>query len=91
MLHIVAYDIAEPRRLTQVARICEDFGLRVQFSVFEMRLSPERFDRFWYLVQAAIDPAEDRIVAYRLDARTAKQTRTAGKMVCSEQVVCYLV
>jgi len=38
-----------------------------------------------------IDEEEDRIVAYRIDARSAKETLTAGTMVCSEKVVCYLV
>ena len=32
--HLVAYDIADPRRLRKVARACEDLGLRRQFSVF---------------------------------------------------------
>jgi CRISPR-associated protein Cas2 len=29
---LVAYDIADPKRLRRVARACEDFGLRKQFS-----------------------------------------------------------
>jgi CRISPR-associated protein Cas2 len=32
--YLVAYDIADPRRLRKVARACEDFGMRRQFSVF---------------------------------------------------------
>ena len=38
-----------------------------------------------------IDEAEDRVVAYKVDARCARETLTAGVMVCSERVVCYLV
>jgi CRISPR/Cas system-associated endoribonuclease Cas2 len=38
-----------------------------------------------------MDEDEDRIVAYKLDARCAKDTETAGTMVCSEKAVCYLV
>ena len=33
---------------------------------------------------------EDRIVAYKIDAKCAKETLSAGQMVCSEKVVCYL-
>ena len=46
---LVSYDIAgtESRegaaRLRRVAKICEQYGERVQHSVFECRLSPERF------------------------------------------------
>ena len=38
-----------------------------------------------------IDDSEDRIVAYRIDAKSARNTMTAGTMVCSEKAVCYLV
>jgi CRISPR/Cas system-associated endoribonuclease Cas2 len=38
-----------------------------------------------------INENEDRIVAYKIDARSAKQTMTAGTMVCSDRVICYLV
>jgi hypothetical protein len=38
-----------------------------------------------------IDEEEDRVVAYKIDARSAKETLTAGRMVCSEKAVCYLV
>ena len=37
------------------------------------------------------DEEHDRLVAYRLDASSAIRTMTAGTMVCSEKVVCYLI
>lgn len=91
MLTLVAYDICEPRRLSRVARICEDYGGRVQYSLFECRLEERDFEDFWLKLLDEIDEGEDRIVAYKVDARSAKQTLTAGTMVCSEKVVCYLV
>lgn len=91
MLAIVGYDISAPKRLHHVAKICEDFGVRVQYSLFECRLEEKEFDRFWDQLLGAIDPNEDRLVAYKIDARCAKDTRTAGTMVCSEKVVCYLL
>ncbi len=91
MLSLVAYDISNPKRLRQVARICEDYGVRVQYSIFECRLEEAEFARFWNQLLAEIDPAEDRIVAYKIDARSARETLTAGTMVCCEKVICYLV
>lgn len=91
MLNIVAYDITEPRRLARVAKICEAYGVRVQYSLFECRLRPEEFDELWLKILEVIDEGEDRVVSYPLDARCAKDTVTAGTMVCSEQAVCYLV
>ena len=91
MLTLVAYDIADPRRLARVARVCEDFGVRVQYSLFECRLEEKDFDTLWLSLLEEINEREDRLVAYKIDARSAKQTLTAGTMVCSEKVVCYIV
>lgn len=91
MLTVVAYDISDTKRLARVARICEDYGMRVQYSVFECRLDEAEFADFWLKLLLEIDETEDRMVAYKIDARSAKETLTAGTMVCSEKVVCYLV
>ncbi len=91
MLTLLAYDICDPKRLARVARICEDYGVRVQYSVFECRLDEDEFTDFWLKLLEVIHAKEDRLVSYRIDARSAKETLTAGTMVCSEKVVCYLV
>jgi CRISPR-associated protein Cas2 len=91
MLTLLAYDICEPKRLARVARICEDYGVRVQYSLFECRLKEEEFEDFWLKLLEEIDEAVDRLVAYKIDAKSAKQTHTAGTMVCSEKVVCYVI
>jgi CRISPR-associated protein Cas2 len=91
MLTLIAYDIADPKRLARVAKTCEDYGVRVQYSVFECHLEPDEFDTLWLTLLDLIDEKEDRLVAYKLDARCARLTETAGTMICSERVVCYLV
>ena len=91
MLSLVAYDITSAKRLAKVARVCEDYGVRVQYSLFECRLEEKEFREFWLRLTGEIDPTEDRVVAYKIDAKCAKDTLTAGTMVCSEKVVCYLV
>lgn len=91
MLILLGYDIANPKRLHKVAKTCEDFGLRVQYSFFECHLTPQEFDRLWNRLLEIIREDEDRLVAYRIDATSAKRTLTAGTMVCAEKVVCYLI
>ncbi len=91
MLTILAYDISDPKRLAKAAKICEDYGVRVQYSIFECCLDQEAFNDLWLKLLEVIDEDEDRLVAYKLDARSAKETETAGTMVCSEKAVCYLV
>ena len=50
MLVLVTYDVytldeGGKKRLRQVARACEDFGQRVQFSVFEIEVDPAQWTR----------------------------------------------
>jgi CRISPR-associated protein Cas2 len=91
MLIVVAYDISDPKRLAKAAKICEDFGVRVQYSIFECHLDQDAFNDLWLKLLDVVDEEEDRLVAYKLDARCAKEIETAGTMVCSEKAVCYLV
>lgn len=91
MLYLIAYDIANPKRLARIASVCEDYGVRVQYSLFECHLEPRQMESLWLSLLDEIDDSEDRIVAYSMDSRCARDTRTAGTMVCAEKVVCYLV
>jgi len=91
MLTLVAYDIADDKRLRAVAKVCEDYGVRVQYSVFECQLEENEFADLWLKLLEEINEKEDRLVAYKIDARSAKETLTAGTMVCCEKAVCYLI
>ncbi len=71
---------AAPRRFRKVAHVCEDFGLRVQKSVFECWLEKERFDRLWKALLAEIDKQHDSLVAYTLDTTATKARQQAGNM-----------
>lgn len=90
MLSLIAYDITDAKRLHKVAKICEDWGVRVQYSVFECRLEAAAFDRFWEDLRSAVDQSTDRLVAYKICLNCAREIRTAGKMVLSEKVVAYV-
>lgn len=55
MLVLVSYDVevTSPgggRRLRRIARACQDYGQRVQFSVFEVEIAPDQ----WVLLRARL-------------------------------------
>lgn len=79
MLRVIAYDIADPRRLRRLANICADFGVRVQKSVFEFWLDEERFDELWRRLCAAMNAEEDVLIAYALDEKAARRRRSHGQ------------
>lgn len=90
MLALIAYDITDPKRLAKIARHCEDYGVRVQYSVFECRLEAELFSRFWDELVALLDPTSDRLVAYRVCHACAKEIHLAGTMSTTSQAVAYV-
>ncbi len=90
MLILVAYDITDAKRLKKVADCCKDFGVRVQYSVFECRLEADKFNLFWKRLTALVDPKEDRLVAYPIHGADRHKIRTYGTMILSEAVVAYV-
>lgn len=90
MLHVVAYDISSPLRLKRAAKKCEDFGTRIEKSLFECDLGSEDFGRFWDELSGIIDPAEDFLVAYPVCAGCEKAIRTAGVVRRPEKPLAYI-
>ena len=71
---LLTYDIAHTDgagalRLRKIARVCEKYGERVQFSVFECRLSRTRFERMMGEVQDVIDIQQDSVIVYRFSGK----------------------
>ena len=90
MLTLVAYDITCPKRLHRVAKVCEDWGMRVQYSVFECRLEADAFDRFWSELSEVINPKNDRLVAYKICTKCAREIHSQGVQEHYEKVVAYV-
>ncbi len=90
MLTLVAYDITCPKRLAKVARLCEDHGFRIQYSVFECRLPAHQFQDFWQQLLQLIDHETDRLVAYHICATCAKDILTAGPVTLSTTHITYV-
>lgn len=64
--YVVSYDIESDKRRTKIAKTLEDFGQRVQFSVFECRLNPKDFVRMRERVKDLIHRETDSLIVYRL-------------------------
>ena len=71
MFVLVSYDVATAtkegrRRLRRVAKVCLDYGQRVQNSVFECQVDPERWTRLRLRLLEEYNPNEDSIRFYFL-------------------------
>jgi CRISPR-associated protein Cas2 len=60
--HLIAYDIANPRRLRRVCKIMEGYGERLQYSVFISDLSPSELVHARAEVEEAMLMTEDSVV-----------------------------
>ena len=83
MMVLVSYDVATTtkagrRRLRRVARICENFGQRVQNSVFECLLDPSEWVGVKNKLLAAYEPEEDSLRFYYLGAKWRKRVEHHG-------------
>lgn len=79
--YLVAYDIAHPKRLRKVARTCEDFGLRRQFSVFFCRLSPTDMVRLRTRLYEVMDLQQDQVLILPLCSRCAASVEALGRPI----------
>ena len=84
--YLVAYDICEPKRLRKVARTCEDFGFRRQYSVFLCRLSATDLVRLKSRLYDIIKLDEDQVLFVPVCNRCAEQIEALGRPVAKHDV-----
>ncbi len=77
--YLICYDIAEPKRLQKVARMMEDFGVRVLYSVFECYLTPVQLEALRRSVEPLLDPLEDSIRYYVICERCESKIEHLGR------------
>ncbi len=80
MLTVIAYDVTDDRRRTRVSNFLEDYGTRVNYSVFECELERDEFAQVQAQLTDLIDNHKDRIVFYRLCEGCRMRRSTIGAM-----------
>lgn len=76
--YVICFDIRDETRLTRVADTLENFGVRVQRSVFECYLSQREVAMLWKRLCQVADLAEDQIRYYQLCPRDMKRIAIDG-------------
>jgi CRISPR-associated protein Cas2 len=79
MLWLICYDVVDNRRRQKLAKYLEQYGQRVQYSVFECPLAEEQLnqllERRWLPL---LNLREDSLRIYPLDARAKRRSRVYG-------------
>jgi len=80
---VVSYDVSttDPRgqtRLRRVAKVCKDYGQRVQYSVFECSVDPAQWAFLRSKLLKEIDPDKDSVRFYFLGAKWRNRVEHVG-------------
>jgi len=83
MLVLISYDVNTQdadgkKRLRHIARQCENWGQRVQFSVFECLVDPAQWTALRAKLLTIMDPEKDSLRFYFLGANWRKRIEHAG-------------
>jgi CRISPR-associated protein Cas2 len=76
---VVCYDVPADRRRTRIAKCLDDYGGRVQYSVFEMVLDHQLFDKMVAELSELIDPCEDRVIVFPVCAACCRKAVFLGQ------------
>ena len=88
---LVCYDIIEDKRRQRVANILEDYGERVQYSVFECYLDKEHFEIMKERIKEEIEETEDKVGFYFFCDQCIKKREYLGRQEISQQSEVYIV
>ena len=83
MMVLITYDVSTEtdggkRRLRRVARACQDFGQRVQYSVFECEVDPAQWVKLRARLLKEIDATTDSLRFYQLGANWRPRVEHVG-------------
>ena len=83
MCVLVTYDVSTitpegRRRLRRVARVCKNFGQRVQYSVFECEVNDTQWVRLKHDLLEEMNPHEDSLRFYFLGEDVTKRVEHYG-------------
>lgn len=83
MLVLVTYDVRTESeggqsRLRRIAKLCQDFGQRVQYSVFECLVDPAQWTTFKQQLIAEMDQDQDSLRFYFLGSNWKRRIEHVG-------------
>lgn len=89
MNYLACYDIADPRRLRRTAKVMERYGIRVQYSFFEMSISEEKLEAMIREIKQEIDLKEDKFYLYPIcvDCKQKVIIDGTGEMLSLERFI----
>ena len=92
--YLICYNISDDKRLRRVFKICKDYGLHLQYSVFESDLSQMERNELERKLAAEINIREDQVLLVELGPATGRGERVIdalGRPYTKIDASCYVV
>lgn len=87
---VVSYDISDDRRRRKVMKAMEDFGRRVQYSVFECTLQPAELEKLKRRLKPWAKAPDDSIRFYFIGAEDVHRIQILGAGKVTEEKVYFI-
>ncbi len=87
---LVSYDISDDKRRSKAAKTLEDFGTRVQYSVFECRLLPPQIEKLKKRLKPFVRESQDTIRFYFIGAEDVGRTVVIGAGSITEERIFFI-
>ncbi|MCM8822698.1 MAG: CRISPR-associated endonuclease Cas2 [Candidatus Omnitrophica bacterium] len=78
MFFIISYDIPDDKRRNKVSQTLENYGTRVQYSVFECIIEKEMFEELKDRLKGIIKLEEDSVRFYQLCETCLRKVEISG-------------
>jgi CRISPR-associated protein Cas2 len=90
MMVLVSYDVSTidrlgARRLRRVAKICQNYGQRVQYSIFECIVDPAQWTQMRELLIEVIDEKQDSLRFYFMGSNWKHRVEHIGAKEAVDQ------
>ncbi|PWH18352.1 MAG: CRISPR-associated endonuclease Cas2 [Ardenticatenia bacterium] len=79
MFILVSYDIPDDRRRVRLAKVLQDYGERVQYSVFECDLTQKQLQQMVREVRQVISDEQDSVRVYLLCRECVGRIQAFGR------------
>ncbi len=78
--YLICYDIADPRRLRFVSKVLSNWGIRIQYSIFECNLTPKDLTICKAQLLKVIDRERDQVLFVKLGPTQSRGDRVIESM-----------
>ena len=91
MMYLFMYDIADAGRRVSVAEVLEEWGCRLQYSVFRCQMGRMEFEMVWQQLVAMVNGEEESLRCYPVCSDCMEQMYRLGKGDSDESGRGYLI